>query len=80
MVVSQTSTIFPIRAHVSLISSKYPTWCLSTFEPCHHDLTRVFIYPSCSVIQESVISDHADDRFSLEVLTPIGDVVLDIEI
>jgi hypothetical protein len=78
MVILQASAICPSRARVSLISSKYPTWCRSTFEPCHHDLTRVFMYLSCSFIQENVIFDHAKDRFSLEVLTPMSDVVLDI--
>jgi hypothetical protein len=80
MVVSQMSTIFPSRVHVSPISTKYPTWCWSTFEPCHYDLTHAFMYPSCSVIQENIISDRANDRVSLEVLTPIGDVVLDVGI
>jgi hypothetical protein len=74
MVISQTSTICPIRARVSLILSKYPTWCRSTFEPCCHDITRAFVYPSCLVIQENVISD----RFNLEVITPMGDVILDV--
>jgi hypothetical protein len=50
MAVLQPSTICPTRALVSLISSKYPTRCRSTSEPCHHDLTRAFIYLSCSVI------------------------------
>jgi hypothetical protein len=80
MAVSQMSTICPIRAHVSLILSKYPTWCRFTFEPCHHDLTRAFVYPSCLVFQDNVISNRVEDRFSLEVLTPMGDVVLNVEI
>jgi hypothetical protein len=80
VVVLQTSTICPIRACISLISSKYPIWCRSTFEPCRHDLTRGFIYPSCSVIQENVISDRVEDRFSLKVLTLMGDLVLDVGI
>jgi hypothetical protein len=29
----------PSRARVSLILSKYPTWCQSIFEPCRHDFT-----------------------------------------
>jgi hypothetical protein len=78
VVVLQMSTIFPSSARVSLISSKYPTWCRSTFEPCRHDLICACVHPSCSVIQENVIFDRAEDRFSLEVLTPIGDVILDI--
>jgi hypothetical protein len=80
MAVSQMSTTCPSRARVSLISSEYPTWCRSTLEPCCHDLTRVFMYLSCSVIQENVIFDRVEDWFSLEVLTPMGDVVLDIGI
>jgi hypothetical protein len=67
----------PTRARVSLISSMYHTWCRSTSEPCSHDLTRAFMYLSCSVIQENVIFNHAEVRFSLEVLTSIEDVVLD---
>jgi hypothetical protein len=38
------------------------------------------MYPSCLVIQENVISDRAEDWFSLEVLTSMSDVVLDIGI
>jgi hypothetical protein len=41
---------------------------------------RDFVYLPCSIVQENIISDRANDRFSLKVLTPIGDVVLDIEI
>jgi hypothetical protein len=63
-------TRLPDSARVSLISSQYPTWCQSTLEPCGHDLNHVFLYPSCSTIQEKVTSNRADDRFSLEVLTP----------
>jgi hypothetical protein len=74
------STNCSSRARVSLILSKYPTWCHSTSEPCHHDLTRAFVYPSCSVIQENVNSDCVDDRVSLDVLTLMGDVVLDVGI
>jgi hypothetical protein len=50
------------------------------FKPCHHDLTHAFMYLSCSIIQENVILDRAEDRFSLEVLTLMGDVILDVGI
>jgi hypothetical protein len=80
MVVLQTFEICPSRAHVLLILSKYPTWCRSTFEPSRHGLTHAFMYLPCLVIQENVIFDRAEDRFSLEVLTPMGDVFLDIGI
>jgi hypothetical protein len=30
------------------------------------------MYPFCSIVQENVISDRADDQFSLKVLTLIG--------
>jgi hypothetical protein len=50
------------------------------FQPCHHDLTHAFMYLSYSVIQENVIFDRVDDRFSLDVLTPMGDVILDVGI
>jgi hypothetical protein len=43
-----------------------------------YDLTCDSIYPSCFIIQENIIFDRAMDRFSLEVLTPMGGVVLDI--
>jgi hypothetical protein len=66
------SAICPSRARISLILSKYPTWCCPTFEPYHHDLTRAFMYLSCSVIQENVIFDRTEDQFNLEVLTPDG--------
>jgi hypothetical protein len=48
--------------------------------PCQYSLTRDFIRPPYSIIPENNISDHTDDWFSLKVLTPLGDVVLDIEI
>jgi hypothetical protein len=80
VVVSLTSAICPSRARVSLISSKYHTWCRSTSEPCRHDLTHAFMYLPCLVIQENVIFDRAKDQFSLEVLTPMGDVILNVGI
>jgi hypothetical protein len=61
-------------------SIQYPAWCQSNFEPRCHDLTRAFVYPLCSLIQENVISDRAEDSFSLEVLTSMGEIVLDIGI
>jgi hypothetical protein len=60
-------TIYPIRARVSLISSKYPIWCRYTFEPCRHDFTRAFVYPSCSVIQEKVVSDRTEGSSSFQL-------------
>jgi hypothetical protein len=72
IVVSQMSTICPVGACVSLISSKYPIWYQSTFEPCLHDLTRAFGYPSCSVIQENIIFHHANNHFNLKVITQMG--------
>jgi hypothetical protein len=36
------------------------------------------MYPSCSSIQEKVTSDHADDRFNLEVPTPMEGVILSV--
>jgi hypothetical protein len=73
MVVSQTSTICPIRACVSLILSKYPTWYWPTFEPCRHDLTHAFCV--------SILFHHPREcKFSLEVLTLIEDIVLDVGI
>jgi hypothetical protein len=41
---------------------------------------RAFMYRSCSIIQENVISDRADDQFSLEILTLMEDIILDIGI
>jgi hypothetical protein len=38
------------------------------------------MYLSYSGIQENAIFDHAKDRFSLEVLTPMGDVILGVGI
>jgi hypothetical protein len=64
-------------SHVGPLSSKYPTWCQSTSEPCRHDLTHAFMYLSCSIIQENVIFNHTEDRFSLEILTSMKDVILD---
>jgi hypothetical protein len=42
----------------------------------HHD----FVYLHYSIIQENIISNCVNDQFTLEVLSPIGDVVLDIGI
>jgi hypothetical protein len=50
------------------------------FEPCRHELNRAFMYLSCSVIQEIVIFDRAEDRFILEVITSMGDVIFDVGI
>jgi hypothetical protein len=63
--VLQPSTICPTRARVSLILSKYTARCRSTSEPCLHDLTRAFMYLSCSVIQEVAIFNRAEVPFSL---------------
>jgi hypothetical protein len=60
--------------------TQYPSWCLFTSKPCLYDLTRDFMYPSYSIVQENIISDCTKDWFSLEVLTPMGDVNLDIGI
>jgi hypothetical protein len=57
-----------------------PPWCPFIFYPCHFDLALNFVYPSCSVIQKNVISDRAEDQFILEVLTPMGFVVLEVGI
>jgi hypothetical protein len=39
------------------------------------------MYPSCSIAQENVISDRADDQFNLKVLTLIGmsSVIMEFE-
>jgi hypothetical protein len=39
---------------------------LSIYASCQHDLTYNFMYPSCSIIQENIIFDSANDRSSLE--------------
>jgi hypothetical protein len=69
----RTSTIEPYRcgftsaflqpfhynsALVLAKSMRYPAWCRPNFEPCCHDLTRAFLYPSCSAIQKNVTSDR----------------------
>jgi hypothetical protein len=72
VMVSQPSIICPIKARVSLISSKYPTWCRFTLEPCRHDLTCAFSYPSCAISQENIIFNRANDQFCMEVLTQWG--------
>jgi hypothetical protein len=38
------------------------------------------MYLSCLVIQENVIFDRAEDRFTLEVLNLMGDVIIDVGI
>jgi hypothetical protein len=64
----------------ALILSKYPIWCRSIFEPCCHVLNCAFVYSSYSVIQGNAIFDCADEWVSLEVLTLMGDIVLDVRI
>jgi hypothetical protein len=51
---------------------------LSISMPCQYDLTHDFVYQSCSTIQENIIFDRTNDRFSFEVLTSMGDVILAI--
>jgi hypothetical protein len=41
--------------------------------PCQWDLNRDFVYPSCSIIQENIIFNSANDRSNLKF-----DIVLDI--
>jgi hypothetical protein len=54
------------------MSSKYPTWCQATFEPCRHDLTCVLMYPSCSIIQTNDVSDRIRSSFWYRSLYPGG--------
>jgi hypothetical protein len=61
---------YTIGAHVSLISSAYPTWRRSTIKSSGHDLNRALIYPSCPNVPEKIIFERANVRFSLEVLAP----------
>jgi hypothetical protein len=49
------------------------TWCWCTPSPVIL-ISRDFLYPSCSSIQEKVTPDRTNDRFSLEVLTPMEGV------
>jgi hypothetical protein len=46
------------------------------FKTCRFDLAHDFMYPSRSIVQENIISDHANDRFYLEVLTLMEDLPL----
>jgi hypothetical protein len=62
-----------IGACVSLISSKYPTCCWSTFQSCHYDLTCDFVYLSCSIIQENIVFYSTNDRSSWEFENVIFD-------
>jgi hypothetical protein len=57
---------------------EYPTRGLFTSEPCQYDLTRDFIYPLFNLSNRMSSPTAHDDRFSLELLAPIGDVGLDI--
>jgi hypothetical protein len=45
-----------------------------------HVLNCAFVYSSYSVIQGNAIFDRADEWVSLEVITLMGDVVLDVRI
>jgi hypothetical protein len=78
MVVSQTSTICPIGARVSLILSKYPTWCQSTFEPCHYDLTQPRVPILFDLSKWIIIADHTNHCCGLESLAPMEDVGLNL--
>jgi hypothetical protein len=53
-------------------------WFMSIIKPCRYDLTRDFVYPFSSAIQEYVTTDRTNDRFSLEVLTHMEGVSLSI--
>jgi hypothetical protein len=80
---SQVSSCIPPRdqmAHVSHqgqsnTQSSIVAFCAMSLRS-HHD----FMYLPCSIVQEIIISTRTDDRFSLEVLTPIRVAVLDIGI
>jgi hypothetical protein len=57
-------------ARVSLISSKYPTWCRSTFEPCCFELTNDFVYPSYSICLRECLLHSCQSSFGLKVTHP----------
>jgi hypothetical protein len=73
--VRHTHTLKNLMAHAVL--SKYPTWCRSIFLAMSSWSHCAFRYPSCSVIQENIIFHRTNNHFSLEVITQMGDVVLD---
>jgi hypothetical protein len=60
-------TMLPVSARVSPISSRYPTECRSTFEPCHHDLTRAQCYKSWPVFLK--ITENRWNRTGLNLKT-----------
>jgi hypothetical protein len=50
----------------SIRSRTPPPWCPFISDPCHFDLALNCVYPSCSIIQENIIFNSANDRSSLE--------------
>jgi hypothetical protein len=69
-----------ISTRVSLLSSKYPTGCRSTFEPCCYDLTRDFMYPSCSIYPGECHLYSCQSSFRSWSLTPMKAVSIDMKL
>jgi hypothetical protein len=78
-----SASLPPLRSNSTLVSvntTQYPAWCPFTSEPWCSDFTRDFMNPSYSAVQKEIIIDRANVRLSLEVLTLMEDVILNIGI
>jgi hypothetical protein len=70
----------PLSARVSFISSKYPTWCRSAFEPCRYELTHDFMYPSCLVYPRECHLYSCQSSFWFRRLTPMEAVSISVKL
>jgi hypothetical protein len=78
-----SASLPPLRSNSTLVSAnptQYPTWCPFISKPWCSDFACDFVNPSYSAIQKVIIIDRANVRLSLEVLTLMEDVVLNIGI
>jgi hypothetical protein len=78
-----SASLPPLHSNSTLVSAnptQYPTCCPFTSKPWCSDFARDFVNPSYSAIQKEIIVDHANVQLSLEVLTLMEDVVLNIGI
>jgi hypothetical protein len=70
----------PLSAHISFISSKYPTWCRSTFQPCRYELTHNIMYPSYLVYPREFHLYSCQSSFLFWCLTPMEPVSINVKL
>jgi hypothetical protein len=70
----------PIGARVSLILSKYSTWCWSTFDPCRYDPTHEFVHPPRLIYPWECHLRWCQSSFRYRSLTPMEAVSINVEL